>query len=73
MTVTEALKTSNIKTVLFILRTIDKEGRKLSTSDDATYILMPETLVPKTRDISALARTVTQIGSLDASTSVVIM
>jgi hypothetical protein len=25
----EAPKTSNIKTVLFILRTIDKEGRKL--------------------------------------------
>jgi hypothetical protein len=57
--VTEALKTSNIKTVLFILRTIDKEGRKLSTSDDATYILMPKTLVPKTRDISASAKTVT--------------
>jgi hypothetical protein len=55
---TEALKTSNIKIVLFILRIIDKEGR-LDIDDDATYILMPETLVPKTRDISASARTVT--------------
>ncbi len=26
---TEALKISNIKTILFILRTIDKEGSKL--------------------------------------------
>jgi hypothetical protein len=38
--VTEALKTSNIKTVLFILRTIDKE-RRLDTNDDDTYILIP--------------------------------
>jgi hypothetical protein len=35
--VTEALKTSNIKTVLFILRTIDEE-RKLEYKD-AAYIL----------------------------------
>ena len=38
---TEALKTSNIKTVLFVLRTIDKEGR-LDTVDDDTYIPSPK-------------------------------
>ena len=34
---TEALKTSNIKTVLFIFRTIDKE-RKLEYCDGSSYV-----------------------------------
>ncbi len=44
--VTEALKTSNIKTVLFILRTIDKQGRKEAMyRADAFISLAPETSV----------------------------
>ena len=52
---TEALKTSNIKTVLFILRTIDTEdGRQLRTGTDL-YILEPETPMRITRDIHVSA------------------
>ncbi len=44
--VTEALKTSNIKTVLFILRTIDKKRRKETVyRTDAFISLAPETSV----------------------------
>jgi hypothetical protein len=54
--VTEALKTSDIETVLFILRITDEE-RMLGTGD-AVYILNPETLVrthviPDTRTVTA--------------------
>ncbi len=35
--VTEVLKTSSIKIVLFILRTIDKDGRKLYTELTRLY------------------------------------
>jgi hypothetical protein len=53
--VTVALKTSNIKTVLSILRTIDTEdGRQLRTGIDL-YIQEPETPVRITRDISVSA------------------
>ena len=61
---TVALKTSNIKTVLSILRTIDtEEGRQLQTGIDL-YILEPETPVGITRDIRVSAvshTTVTKI------------
>ncbi len=43
--VTKALRTGNIKTILFILRTIDTEGSKRVSTGGATYILKPETLV----------------------------
>jgi len=36
--VTEALKTSNIKTVLFILRTIDTEGRRQQSGQESPLI-----------------------------------
>jgi hypothetical protein len=43
--VTEVLKTSNIKIVLFTFRTMDKERRKLCTEyrTDAFISLAPET------------------------------
>ena len=67
---TEALKTSNIKTVRFILRTIDtEEGRQLQTGIDL-YILEPETPVRITRDISVSATSWqnrhNSVGSLDS-------
>ncbi len=40
-----ALRTGNIKTILFILRIIDIEGSKRVSTGGAIYILKPETLV----------------------------
>ncbi len=42
---TKALRTGNIKTILFILRTIDTEGSKRVSTGGATYILKPKILV----------------------------
>ncbi len=42
---TKALWTGNIKTIFFILRTIDTEGSKRVSIRGATYILKPKTLV----------------------------
>jgi hypothetical protein len=69
--VTEALKTSNIKTGLFILRTMDKERRKLCTELTSLY---PLTLtrtwaqhMPALRDI---VRTVTNLIYVEGFSSV---
>ena len=53
--VTEALKTSNIKTVLFILRTIDTKRKAIVQGMSPRIYPQPETLVLHPRDSSVSA------------------
>ena len=52
---TKALKTSNIKTVLFILRTIDKERESYCTRDVASHISSTSNTSATPRDVSVSA------------------
>jgi hypothetical protein len=55
ITVTEALKTSNIKTVLFILRTIDTERKAIVQGMSPRIYPQPQTLVLHPHDVSVSA------------------